>query len=120
MKLSSRFLRFTLIIISSIGLLSACSNEHAQIMKQYEVGKTFFANKQYAEAFPKLYAAAQNGEPEAQYAIGYMYYYGQGAAKNPELGLSWIKQAAKNGNTAAKKALELIDQDNISKNDLAT
>ena len=59
----------------------------------------------YARALPDLRRAAEDGQPRAQYAVGYMYYYGQGVAEDTDKALQWIRRAAKAGDARAVEAL---------------
>jgi len=59
----------------------------------------------YAKALPLLQNAASNGNARAQYALGYMYYHGQGVTRNMDTALAWIRKAADNGDKRAIEAL---------------
>ncbi len=50
------------------------------------------------------------GDKDAQYTLGYMYYYGKGIAQNKELGMSLIKLSAENGNSKAIVAKNKLDE----------
>ena len=56
-----------------------------------------------------LLPLACNGLPDAQYGVGYMYYYGLGVAQDTDVGYFWIRRAANARYLPAIKALELID-----------
>lgn len=58
----------------------------------------------------QLQQAAQAGDPDAQYALGYMYYNGKNVAQNTQVALDWIKRAAVQGQEQAVKALALLGQ----------
>lgn len=45
------------------------------------------------------------GNATAQYALGYMYYWGQGVEPDLEQALVWIQRAAENGSPEAVEAL---------------
>ncbi len=53
----------------------------------------------------KLKAAAK-GNPEAEYNLGYLYYYGYGVEKNLEKAKYWLQRSAAKGFEDAKKFLE--------------
>lgn len=59
-------------------------------------------------SFDQLQEAAQAGDPDAQYAIGYMYYYGKGVAANKTIALDWLKRAAVQGQPQAIKAMNML------------
>lgn len=85
----------------------------------------------HAQISPEMDTSAQDlnklaliGDKNAQYTLGYMYYYGKGIPQNKELGMSLIKLSADNGNSkaiVAKNKLEefmnaLADNDNLQNN----
>lgn len=51
--------------------------------------------------FEQWQQAAEAGDPDAQYAMGYMYYYGKGTAQNTEKAENWIKRASVQGQPQA-------------------
>lgn len=56
-----------------------------------------------------IQSAAENGSPDAQYALGYMYYYGINTVKDQQTAILWIKRAAAQGQPLAQKAMSLIN-----------
>ncbi|MCH8503780.1 MAG: hypothetical protein LAT50_05595 [Ectothiorhodospiraceae bacterium] len=48
---------------------------------------------------------AEDGNPEAQYTVGYMYYNGEGVQQDEAAALRWIRTAANNGSRRAVEAL---------------
>jgi TPR repeat protein len=88
--------------------LSACASNH--ISNQFESGKTAFQQKQYNDAFSSLMPAAKKGNPAAEYAIGYMYFYGKGVTQNTVLAQQWFAKAAKKHYPQAQAALNLLAQ----------
>lgn len=84
-------------------------------MKQINKNLTLIeAKKSYIEgdssrAFHLTEILAHEGDAKAQYALGYMYYYGLGAPVNKSLGISWMKQAEEHGDPTAKLALKTIE-----------
>ncbi len=79
-----------------------------------EQGKRYFEEGYFKRAKHMLLPLACDGVPEAQYAIGYMYYYGYGVAQDTEVGYFWIQRAAENGFPAAIQALSIISRDKDS------
>ena len=51
--------------------------------------------------------AAEQGDANAQYNLGYCYYNGEGVAKDAIEGVKWYRKAAEHGNTAAQCGLGL-------------
>lgn len=71
-------------------------------------GITSFKQQNYRQAFIRLMPEAKKGNPEAQYAVGYMYYYGQGVTEDREKALKWIRLAALANQPDAITALKAI------------
>ncbi len=88
--------------------LLSCATAH--MSQELQRGKCMFAEGDYNDAFHQLLPAAAKGNPQAQYAIGYMYYYGYGVARDSETGIFWMQQSAAQGYQPAIKALRLIKQ----------
>lgn len=83
--------------------LSACKTS-----MNLEDGIECFKAGDYRQAFIRLKPEALKGHLEAEYAIGYMYYYGQGVVENRYEALHWIRLAAARGQPDAVKALQII------------
>jgi TPR repeat protein len=103
-------LRLFLMVVITL-LLFACAAPIA-IYSQLEQGKRYIEAGYYKKAMQELLAPACDGSPEAQYAVGYMYYYGYGVAQDTDVGYFWIRRAANRGYPPALKAIALIRQQN--------
>lgn len=88
-------------------MLQACSTSTES--KALTKGASEFDNQQYQSAFADLLPVARQGDAEAQYAVGYLYYNGLGVAKDFNSAVSWFNKAADQGNAKAKKALAMMD-----------
>lgn len=67
-----------------------------------------------ALSFDQIKSAAQNGDADAQYALGYMYFYGKsGAPKDPVAAKNWIGKAASQRQPQAMKALDLMNKQSV-------
>ncbi len=64
--------------------------------------------QKYQCSFIRIEQAARAGDPDAQYALGYLYYYGIGTTQDQQTGLVWIKRAAAQGQPVAKNALKVL------------
>lgn len=64
--------------------------------------------QKYQCSFIKVEQAARAGDPDAQYALGYLYYYGIGTAQDRQTGLLWIRKAAAQGQPVAQEALQAL------------
>lgn len=78
---------------------------------EYQHGKQFFDSGNYKAAIRLLLPVAAEGNCRAQYAVGYIYYYGLVGSIDYESGLFWIKKAAKQHYPPAVRALKIIHQD---------
>lgn len=76
-------------------------------------GEYDFKAGNYKDAFHRLLPVAVQGRPEAQYAVGYMYYYGYGIPQDNESGVFWMERAAAQNYAPAKTALEMIRQNDM-------
>ena len=88
-----------LIIVFLSFFLQSCASVrlHYQFQEgMYQAKKSFDAGD-FKEAFCKLLPLAAAGCAEAQYALGYLYYYGYGVSEDTVSGLFWIEESAKRG-----------------------
>lgn len=99
-----------LIVICLISLLMGCMTS-AYRMRD---GIQSFQVQNYRHAFIRLMPEAEKGQPDAQYAIGYMYYYGQGVVEDRKKAWHWIHCAAKAGQMDAIEAIHLLRGDILS------
>ena len=67
--------------------------------------------KKFDCSVSKIQQAAETGNPDAQYALGYLYFYGIGLSRDSDTGLLWIRRAAGRGQRLAREALAMIDND---------
>lgn len=86
--------------------LTACSNLH---LKE---GIINFRAQNYRSAFIYLKPEALKGNPDAEYAVGYMYYYGQGVTENRKKAWFWINKAAAAGHPEAVAAAKILSAHN--------
>ncbi|MHB1946867.1 MAG: SPOR domain-containing protein [Gammaproteobacteria bacterium] len=87
-------------------LLQSCVSP--KMSQETQLGKILFIDGEYKSAFRRLLPAAVCGNPEAQYAVGYMYYYGYGVSQDSESGIFWMTKSAEQGYRPAIKALAII------------
>jgi eukaryotic-like serine/threonine-protein kinase len=69
--------------------------------------KAALARKSYDEAFELARPAAEGGDREAQFILGWLYYNGQGVERSEETAVSWFKKAAEQNHVSAE--LNLAD-----------
>lgn len=98
------------IIAAVAGLsLSACSVQSDQ--QKMLQGQQYFQEQNYVDAYKTLKPLAEDGNADAQYALGYMYYYGKGVPKNYQEAMYWMTKAANQGQPLAKQALMQLQQE---------
>lgn len=100
--------RWICIIVGS-SLLIACAS--ARMAQNVQSGRVTFDSGNFKQAFAELLPLAVKSSPAAQYAVGYMYYYGLGVEAHKESGLFWINQSAQQMYRPAVKALQIIARD---------
>lgn len=69
-----------------------------------------FSLQQYGMTVDQVKQSAAQGSPDAEYALGYMFYYGKGLPRDEESARMWIGKAAAQGQPQAIKALQLLKQ----------
>lgn len=92
-------------VFVSLILQSCASPKMSQELTQ---GKVNFVEGNYKKAFHNLMPLAVSGNAQAEYAVGFMYYYGYGVAQDNESGLFWIEKSASQQFPPAVKALKSI------------
>lgn len=70
--------------------------------------RNFYLQK-YDCNMQKIQAAAQEGDPDAQYALGYMYFYAIGTRRDVDSAKIWIRRAAAQGQPLALKAAHILN-----------
>lgn len=91
-------------VIIFIPCLIACAGSSMN----FREGIDNFRAQNYRSAFIHLMPEAKKGNPEAQYAVGYMYYYGQGVVEDRQKAWEWINRAATSGQADAIEAVKIM------------
>lgn len=99
MRIVYRFLQWSFVVL----ILSSCVSYNS-----FYEGIRCFRSQNYRAAFIKLKPEAYKGQPDAQYAIGYMYYYGQGIVEDRKKAWYWIHRAARAGQPDALQAEAIL------------
>jgi TPR repeat protein len=113
-------LRLCLTSVLSL-LLMSCATTHGRsadtepklglsAQSHLQQGKRFFEDGFYKRAMQELLPVATEGSAEAQYAVGYMYYYGYGVAQDTDVGYFWIQRSAGQHYYPAMQALQTMQQ----------
>jgi TPR repeat protein len=98
-------MRFIALMLVGLLLQSCASGIEGRKLNE---GKKSFADGNYKQAFHQLLPIASEGNPNAQYAVGYMYYYGYGVAQDAESGRFWMEKSANQKYPPAEKALQML------------
>jgi TPR repeat protein len=101
-----------MVVFVLFSTLAACASESGDSINgdAFKQGQVAFKTGDYKSAFHLLYPLAMDGQPDAQYAIGYMIYYGKGVVRNQQIGQAWIREAAVHGQAQAEQAMQLLTQ----------
>jgi septal ring-binding cell division protein DamX len=93
-------------VVALVGIftLSGCS-----YFSTNKSSRSNTASKNYGLTFEQVREAAQDGDADAQYALGYMYYYGQNVTRSGKQARLWIGRAAAQNHQQASKALKMME-----------
>ncbi|KTC88484.1 tetratricopeptide repeat protein [Legionella cincinnatiensis] len=94
-----------LTVVVFVFTLGACVLSSAVNLRE---GIDSFRVEDYRKAFIRLKPEAEKGQPDAQYAVGYMYYYGKGVVEDRKKAWFWINAAANLGQPDAKEAIRIL------------
>lgn len=97
-----------LLLISS---LMACVPSSLNLRE----GIQSFKAQDFRAAFIRLKPEAEKGNPDAQYAVGYMYYYGNGVVEDRKSAWFWINKAASAGQPDAITAVKILEKGSVEK-----
>lgn len=113
-----QFTRIALLLIF-ITSMSACTTTTTKLTKteprtdnasQLEKARQAYNQENYGEAAAILTPLAEQGDANAQYALGYLYHNGLGVPRNYKLALQWMTAASAKGNQKATEALRRISE----------
>lgn len=99
MRFAFKLVTFSLMLLAQVACVS-----HNNLSEGIEC----FRIQNYRAAFIHLKPEAAKGQPDAQYAVGYMYYYGQGVIENRKEAWFWINKAAAAGQPEAIQAVKIL------------
>lgn len=72
-----------------------------------EDGRAAYGREDYKAALKLLQPLAENGNAEAEYVLGNLYFYGHGVAKNKAEGLKWWTKSGEHGHVPALTTLTM-------------
>lgn len=88
-------LKLSLFILT---LVSVCLTTYGQSAAELnDQSKKFLENQEFGKAFPLLQQAAELGNAEAQYNLGYSYQVGVGVEQNQQKAVQWYSKSAEQG-----------------------
>ncbi len=94
-------------------MIAACSSsKNASVSHSFKGTPACDHNaflQKYDCSLDKIEAAAQQGDADAQYALGYMYFYGIGTVRDVDAAKLWIRRAAAQGQPLALKATHILN-----------
>lgn len=106
--------RLIFIVLLSLSLFACAKPPHSFTPAQaseLQQGKRLFVQGYYKRAMCRLLPLACDGNCEAQYAVGYMYYYGYGVAQDTDVGYFWVNRSAAQHYQPAIEALSLMSRE---------
>lgn len=103
-------MRHVFLFICCAFLMTACGPHSPKAQSELAQGKRYFDSGYYKRAMSQLLPLATDGNAEAQYAVGYMYYYGLGVPQDTDSGFFWIKRSADQHFVPAADALMMIEK----------
>ena len=71
----------------------------------YDAGKAAYKRGHYQAALYDFEQRAHQGDPDAQFCLGYMYKYGEGVKADDEEAIAWYTKAAQKGHALAQNNL---------------
>ncbi len=81
---------------------------------QYALGRNYWVNAEYQQAFPWLKAAAAQRHVEAEFLIGMAYLNGLGTLQNYRSALDYFTKSAEQGHLEAEFRLGLLYRDGLA------
>ncbi len=103
-----------LLMISLLTLLLGCASQPKQ-EDPMEMAQTAFQAGDYERSATLLMPLAQHGDAEAQYTIGYQFFYGLGVKRDRTQGYFWMQKSAVQGYAPAREALSRLTNDTRSR-----
>ena len=101
-------------LLATVFVIAGCSKKSAgQAGAQSFKGTAACSNNAFLQKYDcslsQIEAAAEAGDPDAQYALGYMYFYGIGTVQDTKAAQLWIRRAAVQGQPLAIKATNILN-----------
>jgi len=82
--------------------LLICFIAFADAESDFNEGYKYHSRKEYKQALEYFTKSADQGNPEAQSALGVLFYYGEGIKQNFKKAVYWYEKSAEQGNANAQ------------------
>jgi septal ring-binding cell division protein DamX len=102
-----RYVSSLLCMVSVLGLVACSKSSQTPTQAMSACSGDPYLMK-YNCSVSRVQTAAENGDADAQYALGYMYYYGVGTVRDQDSAKLWISRSAAQGQPLAKSALAML------------
>lgn len=105
------FLAASVVAVASM-MMTGCATQHVgqdgKVSPRLCEKNSFL--KKYGCSLTTLERSASSGNADAQYGLGYLYFYGIGTVRDTEAATLWIDRAAAQGQPLARRAQALMSQ----------
>ncbi len=106
MILLHKSIKLLAVVVTTGMLLTACSEKAADSSNPNKISASTVTEDKIAQ----LQREAQEGDPDAQYNLAYLYENGQGVPKDEVRALELYQQAADQGHSAAQANLNEMSE----------
>jgi TPR repeat protein len=96
-----------ILLLGLVFAITACGKAETSSTATAEEGRAAFEERDFDEAFELLLPLAENGDPEAQFKVGFMYVHGRGVDRDFDEAIRWMTAAAEQGFPEAQYNLAL-------------
>ena len=100
--------------ILASSLLAGCASKATLQQRQYLKGQQAYLQRHYQQSVEYMVRLAEANDARAQYALGYMFYYGRGVPQDTLAAQNWIEEGTKQGLPKATIALHQFQQANYA------
>lgn len=95
------------LVVGAALFTCACGSEQPAAVADVEKGNAAFARRDFETAFNALKPAAEAGDADAEFKIGFMYINGRGVDRDFANALLWMQRAADQGHAEAQYNMAL-------------
>jgi septal ring-binding cell division protein DamX len=102
--------RAVAVSLMAAAMVGCASSGAPRVDTGLEQARSAYAQGDYGRAAQLLAIPAMQGNAEAQYALGYMYFYGRGVRQDRYRAVAWFRDASRLGHHNAGKALAMAEE----------